>query len=103
MDCQKCGAPEYCCMCDAMPQTPEASSAVSGCEDDTETVVVPGKCDECGCVVDPDNIGFESDRFCICKKCDERVHELWEEFKLTDTYKHELEHGKQIEDLIDWN
>ena len=75
----------------------------STCEDDTETIVVLGKCDECGCAVDPDNIGFESERFCICRKCDERTHELWEEFKLTDTYKHELENGKQIEDLIDWN
>lgn len=27
MDCIKCGAPEYCCMCDAMPKTADVSES----------------------------------------------------------------------------
>ena len=45
------------------------------------TIIVPGKCQECGCQVTPKNVGFECDTFVVCKKCNKEAEEDWDTFQ----------------------
>lgn len=45
------------------------------------TVVVSGICQECGCEVTSNNIGFECNEFVICKKCNRETEEEYDTFQ----------------------